>query len=180
MSLWLVRHAPVQATGVCYGQTDMATTMDASTAADVVANAFRALCTSPPAVVFASPWRRTREVAERLAARWDVPLGIDARLSELCFGEWEGRAYAELERTDAQRFHRWMQDYEHTPPPGGESADALVARVRSWLDEVRALGTVVLAVTHAGPIRAARALVSGDPYSAQALSSVLHLAPERL
>jgi alpha-ribazole phosphatase len=164
---------------MCYGQTDMATRVGASTAAAAVANAFVTLSPSPCAAVYTSPWRRTREVAERLAARWDVPLRVDARLSELSFGEWEGRAYADLERTDAERLHRWMQDYEHVPPPGGETAIALVARVSSWLDEVRALGTVILAVTHAGPIRAARALVSGEPYSVQALSPVAHLELER-
>jgi alpha-ribazole phosphatase len=93
---------------------------------------------------------------------------------------WEGRSFAEIERTDATRFQRWMQAYELEAPPGGESAAQLRARVAQWLDERRATPATVLAVTHAGVIRMARAIAGGLAYSAVAGQPVPHLSPEPL
>jgi alpha-ribazole phosphatase len=176
MTVWLVRHAPVAMTGVCYGQIDVATTMDASGAADAVASALAHLG-PPPCAVYTSPFRRTRDVARVLAARWAVPCHVDARLAELAFGDWEGRLYADIERTDDARFRHWLDNYEHTAPPGGETTAALVARARDFLSEATAGPDAVLAVTHAGFIRAACSLKTKNPYAAHALAEVPHLCP---
>jgi alpha-ribazole phosphatase len=176
----MVRHAPVEARGLCYGQFNVATTMDASEAAEAVERAFHAASAVAVEELWCSPWERTRNVAMRLAERARVPLQVDPRLSEVSFGEWEGLSFDEIDRRDGERFTRWMADYDGTAPPGGESANELVARVAAWLEQVRSSGRTVLAVTHAGPIRAARAVRAGVRYSAVVSGPVPFLVPEAL
>jgi alpha-ribazole phosphatase len=101
---------------------------------------------------------------------------VDARLSELAFGEWEGRPYAELERDAA--FVRWMSDWREAAPPGGERLAELAARVLAWRADVIARSEGLLALTHAGVIRALRALDRGVTYDAVASERVEPLRVE--
>jgi alpha-ribazole phosphatase len=178
--IWLVRHAPVGATGLCYGQSDVPTLIDAEAAADRVTAHWRASRYPRCDAVWASPWARTRPVAEEIARRWNVPCQIDARLSELCFGEWEGRLYADLEREDGERFATWMSRYETGSPPGGESLRELVLRVAHFREEVKTRGGVHLAVTHAGVVRALRMLRDGGTYEGALGKTVEYLVPEKI
>lgn len=176
--IWLVRHAPVTVSGVCYGQSDVPTVLDAGAATDAVMRDWRRLDRPRCDEVWCSPWVRTRLVAQELAQRWNVPCRADPRLSELGFGEWEGRRYADIERDDGERFSRWMKAYETEAPPGGEALAELMRRVASWLEDVGGGSTTVLAVTHAGVIRATRTLRNGGTYADALRRPVEHLAPE--
>jgi alpha-ribazole phosphatase len=178
--IWMVRHAPVAVTGVCYGQLDVATIMDASEAATRIEHASRVMSAERWDVICSSPWERTEEVARVLAARSGVVMRRDARLSELSFGEWEGKRYSDIETNDAARFSSWMCAYDTIAPPGGETADALLERVRSFILEIELGASTVLAVAHAGTIRAARAVRSGARYSNVARAPVPFLVPERV
>jgi alpha-ribazole phosphatase len=162
MTLHVARHAAVAVRGLCYGQSDVPTSLDADAAAAVLLRQVRTLDVRP-ARIWCSPWQRARGPAQQLAAKLGVPLAIDARLSELAFGAWEGRPYAELEREPT--FEAWMASWETAAPPGGERLDELLARVHAWRREVRAAGEVALAVTHAGVIRALRAGARRVPYA---------------
>jgi broad specificity phosphatase PhoE len=178
----MVRHAPVGVAGVCYGQRDVATTMDASSAAAVIEDALSRSGAPPWDEIWTSPWERTFLLAAALAERAGpgTVLGRDARLSELAFGEWEGLTYSEIETRDAARFSRWMLSYDSVAPPGGETADALVARVAHFLADVESSGKTVLAVCHAGTIRAARASRARTRFSSVAMTPVPFLSPEEL
>jgi alpha-ribazole phosphatase len=159
--LFVARHAPVAVQGVCYGQSDVPTRMDA----DEACSQLVAQLVDQRIVlhrIWSSPWKRAREPAERLASRLGIPSTVDARLSELAFGSWEGRPYAELEHDE--RFAAWMADWREAAPPGGERLSDLVARVDDWRSEVLARGEVALATTHAGVVRALRAAGRGLPY----------------
>jgi alpha-ribazole phosphatase len=176
-SLLVVRHARVAVEGVCYGQSDVPTLLDGREAA---ARIVRHIDAERWRVehVWASPWARTREPATVLAGLLGVPLTIDPRLSELHFGAWEGRRYADLE-ADA-RFADWMQNWQDAAPPQGERLDELLGRVRSWRDEARVRNEAALAVTHAGVVRALRALGRCVPYASIAREAVEPLVVERM
>jgi hypothetical protein len=58
--------------------------------------------------LWCSPWARALAVAEALSRRLHLPLLVDARLSELHMGEFEGRPFLELEREPA--FSTWMRN----------------------------------------------------------------------
>lgn len=173
--IWLARHAKPALSGVCYGQSDVPVVLGAAQAA-------RSLCEQLVSYqeleLWSSPWARCREVAEELGRLLQTNVHVDARLSELSFGAWEGRRYAELERDEA--FQAWMQRYDTACPPGGETVAQLLARVRSWSEErLREPGASnVLVLTHAGVIRSLRALARGVTFTAVVAEPVPYLKPE--
>jgi len=73
------------------------------------------------------------------------------------FGEWEGRTYESIDAEDGLRWREWCENWRTIAPPGGESLDAFVARVRDWLDK-HPLEPTDTIVTHAGVIRVFRVL----------------------
>jgi alpha-ribazole phosphatase len=180
MTIWLVRHAPVAVSGICYGQHDVPVVIDAGRAAELVFERWEANGEAVVPEVWSSPWARSQDVAEVLARRLGADLRIEARLSELSFGAWEGRRFEDIEREDGARFERWMRAFDVEAPPGGETVADLGSRVASWLSERRRTTATVLAITHAGVIRMARALGRGVTYAEIAAEKVEHLTPERL
>jgi len=179
LEIVIMRHPPVAVTGVCYGQSDVPLAIDPETeiprlAADpLVRRATRA---------WTSPWHRARVVAESLAPKLGLSLTADSRLSEIGFGEWELKTFAELERTDPERFNSWMRDWTTaTPPGGGESIDDLVRRVRGWAVEVAAMPPAIhLVVAHGGVVRAFRHLATGASYREAFATPTPFLTPEYL
>lgn len=68
-------------------------------------------------------------------------------------GSWAGLTIDEVAAADPAALHRWMSDPAYAPPGGGESVDALVARVGAHLGGL-APGTH-RAVAGQGVVRAA-------------------------
>jgi len=109
--------------------------------------------------VLCSPLRRARETAE-LAFPGMAPY-VDERLVEQDFGELTGLTWEEAKQGFGDRARAWRDG--RAAAPGGESAFALVARVRAAASEANRharAGRVVL-VTHHTPIRALIALSRG-------------------
>jgi alpha-ribazole phosphatase len=155
MNGFLIRHTRVEIpAGLCYGRTDVP--LAAGFAAE--AAAVRANLPWPPREVWSSPAERCRRLAEELATG---EVRIEPRLAELDMGEWDGRCWDEL---SGPVHAAWMADPWRTRPPGGESADDLLARVGALRSEI--LGSRperLLLVTHAGVIRAWRSVGEGRP-----------------
>jgi alpha-ribazole phosphatase len=182
-SIWLVRHAPVAVSGICYGQSDVPVALGPREVAAQLAASWQSENADVRPELWSSPLARCRLVAEELAELWQCGVHIDTRLAELSFGEWEGKTFAELERDDGERLQRWMANYEELAPPTGETVSELMTRVASWFRERQAastLDTPVLAVCHAGVIRSARALLRGLPYRSFVSDPAPHLELERL
>ena len=142
--LWLVRHAPVDG---------VAGTIHADDApADLGDRArMEALRAWLPrdAASFASPTRRTVETARAL----ELEPTLVPEFSEQDFGEWTGRRHDELAAHGGEAYAQFWNDPAHGRPPGGESFDDQVARVRQGLLRVSP-GSATL-VVHSGTIRAA-------------------------
>lgn len=176
-SLLRVRHAPVAVRGICYGRGDVEVAMDADAACRRVLTSLAERREGAAVTrILSSPARRTRALAEALGVALARPVEIDERLVELSFGAWELRTWDAIEAEDGARLHRWMSRWRLEAPPGGEHVDELVARV----GELRAaLGRApVLAVTHAGVIRALRAIERGVDYAEVMNERVEHLVVE--
>ena len=155
MRLVLVRHTAVaDGQGLCYGRTDV----DLADSFPADAEAVRAALPAGPWALDASPARRCHRLAEWLG----VPAIIDARLQELDFGAWEGRAWDELPRPELDR---WCAGFVTARPPGGESFADLTARAVAFAADAasRHAGGCVVALTHAGFIRALLASRHGMP-----------------
>lgn len=153
------RHAPVAAQGVCYGQMDLAAAVSDEDAADVVlAGLARAHPDVQVARVWSSPLIRCTGPAARIAQALGLPHHVDARLSELSFGEWEGRRYEDLSREAPEALARFFDGWaDGAAAPGGEGVTEIGSRVQAWAAELRP--DVHLLVSHAGVVRALRVLV---------------------
>jgi alpha-ribazole phosphatase len=153
LRLWLVRHAaPCVAPGTCYGALDVSADTEATRAAAA------RLATALPlqARVFFSTLQRCEQLAYALQAlRPDLPPTPDARLREMGFGAWEGRAWNAIPRSDIDT---WTDAFATHAPGGGEALATMLERVGSALQAARQLHTGhavkdVVWITHAGVAR---------------------------
>jgi probable phosphoglycerate mutase len=111
--------------------------------------------------VFASPLERTRETATPIAQARAMKVQIDRGLLECDFGEWTGQPLKELmKRPEWGTVQRYPSGHRF---PGGESFAEMQTRVVGAIERLRAAhpGGVVVAVSHADPIKAAVAHVLG-------------------
>jgi broad specificity phosphatase PhoE len=119
-----------------------------------------------------SPLLRTRQTMAQARLAMGLPpqpYGLDARLKELAFGDWEGLTWEEVEAKypGAQKF-RDAGKWDFTPP-GGESYAALAERLKSWLAERNG---DVFVVSHGGVARALIALLADVAPSAAANAEI--------
>ena len=101
--------------------------------------------------VFTSPLRRARQTADAIAACCGAPVEVDERLIELDYGDWDGRALAEI---PADAWSVWRAD-PNFAPPGGESLVAVTARVAGFCGDRLGGEGAIAAVSHVSPIKAA-------------------------
>ena len=112
-----------------------------------------------------SPLLRARQTAEALGAE---ALEIEPRLTEMDWGEWEGRSLPSLreELGEAMRANEARGlDFE---TPAGDSPRRVLERLRPWLREIAEAGRPVVAVSHKGVGRALLALAIGWDMKAKA------------
>ncbi len=172
---WWVRHAPVEAGGLIYGQDDLAA--DCSDTAP-----FRWLAGVLPrnAVWIVTHLQRTRQTAEAIHAHWSdsgepglARPHVESNFAEQHFGDWQGRRFAELEEIRDGEWHRFWLAPADTRPPGGESFAEVVSRVARSVGRLSAehAGRDIVTIAHGGSIRAAVALALDlDPENALALA----------
>jgi len=128
--------------------------------------------------LIASPSRRCREPASALAAQMGIGLTIDPDLAERGFGEWNGRAAAEIPAPDLARFYR---DPSAFTPAGAEPLDVFARRVRrSWSARVAAESRNALLLTHGGVIRLIIAEVLHLPMASLGLIEVPYACATRI
>jgi broad specificity phosphatase PhoE len=108
-----------------------------------------------PTLIQSSPQRRCMQSACILAVRLGLPIEIVPALDELDYGEWTGRAFEDL-GGDPQ-WSNWNTQRGSSHPPGGECMRSLQRRVVGHLEQLRSDhgGEIIVAVSHAEPIRAA-------------------------
>jgi broad specificity phosphatase PhoE len=144
---WLVRHGPTHA-NTMVGWTDLPADLS-----DRAALARLDAHLPAEAPVVSSDLSRAVATADALGLRRRLPHDPDLR--EMHFGAWEMRGFAEIEAEDPVRIRAFWDSPGDVCPPGGESWNALCARVWGALDRLSALAPDVIVVAHFGPIVAA-------------------------
>lgn len=115
------------------------------------------------AAIYASPLERAQETAAPIAAARRLAVAIEPDLADGEFGSWSGLRLATLRRKP-----EWRSIQQHPSGfrfPGGESFTEMQARMVAALGRLveRHPGQVVVAVSHADPIRVALAHALGMP-----------------
>ena len=159
----LVRHALTPTTGaILPGRAQgLHLSDEGRRQADAVA---RRLATLPKiAAIYASPLERARETAAAIARARGLALRIERGLIELDVGAWTGRSLKRVARRP-----EWRAVQRHPSGfrfPRGESFTEMQARIVSALARLveRHAGAVLVAVSHADPIKAAVAQALGTP-----------------
>ncbi|TCS65141.1 histidine phosphatase family protein [Varunaivibrio sulfuroxidans] len=160
---WWVRHAPVAApyAGLVYGARDVPCDLSETCAVAAVAERL-----PMDAVWVTSALSRTVATAAALrrAPEGARPFAL-AALNEQSFGDWQGRAWRRIETEDKTRYDAFWADPGRAAPPGGESFAALAARAGEAIAALNVAhgGRDIIAVAHAGVIRAALALALDIP-----------------
>ncbi len=161
---WWVRHGPVVGhDAICIGQLDLAADLSDGPA---IARLSETLPARPAWVT--SPLGRARNTLKAIRAHRggdNTEPVVESGFAEQHFGDWQGFTYDAVRAetgNDAWRTPSQIQ------PPGGESFETVVGRVASTIERVGATfsGGEIVAVAHAGPIRAA-------------LATALDLTPDR-
>ncbi|MEO1328805.1 MAG: histidine phosphatase family protein [Pseudomonadota bacterium] len=146
---WWIRHAPVPNAPPFLGWRDPPADLDHPAACAALRRRL-----PPEATWLASDLRRAVQTAEALADA--LPLRCDPALREQSFGAWERE-----EPTQSTLDAFWRAPATSRPPEGESFAD-LCARVARFIDDRSRPGSIV-AVAHAGVIRAAAAHALGLP-----------------
>jgi broad specificity phosphatase PhoE len=152
--LILVRHGETEANrvGRYLGRADLELTARGRTQVEALAH----LLPEPDAVV-SSPLLRARQTAELLAGTVE----IDERWIELDYGPLD---LAPVDSVSPELADRWERDPDFAPR-GVETLSALWRRVHEACDDLlpRVETSVVVVVTHVGPIKAALGWAIGAP-----------------
>jgi alpha-ribazole phosphatase len=141
--LWLLRHAAVDGVAGTIHAPDAPADLGDRTQLEALRRRL-----PQDAVSYASPSRRTIETARAL----ELDPKLVGEFGEQDFGDWTGRRHDELAATGGDAYAQFWNDPARTRPPGGESFEDQVARVRRGLSPIGA-GPAIL-VVHSGTIRA--------------------------
>ena len=162
MNIYLLRHPAVyNPHQLCYGQSEIPLmehfTMDFDWLKDQLNLKEQLIC-------YSSPYKR----CTKLAAYLSDQVVMDERLSELNFGDWEMKSWAEIPE---QELNPWMQDFVHHRMENGENFNDLFDRTIQFYEELVAQDQEdVVVVTHAGVIRSMVSYVLDIP-----LAKAFHL-----
>jgi len=111
--------------------------------------------------IYASPLERARETAAPIGRARRLKVHVDKGLLECDFGDWTGAPLKDLgKRPEWKTVQSFPSGFRF---PGGESFTEMQTRIVGCLDRLRAAhpGGVVVAVSHADPIKAAVAQAMG-------------------
>lgn len=153
MYLYLVRHGQSEGNVLktFHGQLDYPLTEKGREQAHQAAEKLKA-----DGVVF------TRCCASDLSRAWDTALacleGYDVTpeacpsLREQNVGNIEGLTWDQMQEQYPEELHAFLENWFHTTPPGGESAQEMAARVAACVDEIIARGEDTLIAGHFGSL----------------------------
>lgn len=142
--LWLVRHGPTHAKTMV-GWSDVPVDLSDTGALD------RLSAYLPDAPVVSSDLCRAVMTADAVA-RGRKRLPHEADLREIHFGGWEMQTFVAVEMADPAAIRAFWESPGETAPPGGESWNALSARVSAAVDRLARGHGDLIVVAHFGAI----------------------------
>ncbi|MBX5462357.1 MAG: histidine phosphatase family protein [Steroidobacteraceae bacterium] len=157
----LVRHTEVALkwSGRCYGCSDVPLSRAGRRQARAIAEQ---LSTEPVSIVVHSGLMRAAWLAEQIGRLTNAAVRADARWRERDFGTWERRSWDSIWRETGSAMEGLLTAPDRFRPGGGETTQELAERsLAAW--NALPQETLVVVVSHGGPIATLRALLAGAP-----------------
>lgn len=135
MELYIIRHGQTEwnKDKLLQGSTDIQLNEEGRRLARISGEAIRDI---PIDRIFSSPLQRAYETASLFRGERDIPIQIDERLRELCFGVYEGQNMDNL-KADREGYFQYFFDApeKYRAPIGGESLEALCERAADFMEK---------------------------------------------
>ncbi len=154
MNLYLVRHGQTsfsRENRFC-GTSDPALTDSGAAMAESFATAYAAMTWD---AIYTSPMIRARQTAAPLERLTSVAATVEAGLTEIAYGDWEGLTVDDVKARWPAAYEYWADDVASRGAPGGETAFHVAARAMRAVEAIRtrhASGNVLL-VSHKATLR---------------------------
>jgi len=104
--------------------------------------------------IVSSDLRRAHRTAVIIGDVLDIPVETDSRIREMSFGQWEGRSYDQIFKTDYETFNRWLQNPVACPLPYQEDIRHFESRIKSFYQDILKFEEKnILVVGHGGSIQ---------------------------
>ena len=157
MLIYLIRHAPVSMPeGTCYGSTDVSLASDWEEQLELIRSKLPLEAIGEDNL-YSSPLKRCTMLAHGLSPS----PRFDDRLKEMDYGEWEGKPWSDIPRSETQA---WLSDLENVRTPKGESLGDVYQRGVACLSEIAARShDSAFIMTHGALIRCLVAYAVGLP-----------------
>lgn len=148
-----IRHTSLNITGAtCYGQTDLKVSDTFAEEAEVVR---QKLSGRGYDAVFTSPLSRAEDLC--IYCGYGEIAVREPRIMERAFGDWEMKPWADVFALMREYPQHYVDAKGEAIPPGGETVDQLICRVREFVLEIRRERYNRVAVfCHGGVINSAR------------------------
>jgi broad specificity phosphatase PhoE len=156
-TLLFIRHAETDLAGRFCGQSDPPVNERGFRQIEELTETLRteSIGAMPIDAIYASDLSRSLITADAIGRVFGLsPIKVP-ELREICFGEWEGLSWQEIELRDQVYARRWSKVYPDLPAPGGEFFEAFQSRVLRAVEHLLAVTSQRCAavVTHAGVMR---------------------------
>ena len=102
--------------------------------------------------LFASPLDRTRQTAEIINRRLNLPIAYDARIMEWNCGDWSGHLYDEIADKWPEEWAALQADRFHYRGPNCENYPDMIERATPFLSEIRQMDASRIAIVSHGMI----------------------------
>jgi len=158
MPFYLVRHGETSLSGTFCGSSNPGLT---ARGRDQGRSASRILSRFPIDIGYFSPLLRTRQTAQILRLRLNVPLVSRLSLREISFGAWEGLRFEDIEEKWPRLAKLWARDPMKVRIPRAESFPSLRSRIKRFLATIKKEN--VLVVAHGGTLSAVGLELLGLP-----------------
>ncbi|QNO13868.1 alpha-ribazole phosphatase [Alkalicella caledoniensis] len=148
--LYLVRHGEtvLNQEKVYYGRTDCLLNNRGLEQGDNLKNS---LSEHSFEFIISSPLQRCVQTAQIISGS-EQEILLDHNLVEIDFGLWEGLHHKEISKKFPKQWKDWNEDWQTTPPPGGESFIDMYSRVKKSIYKILSYndGKKILLVSHKG------------------------------
>ena len=138
MKLYLIRHGETDWNTVkrLQGATDIPLNENGENLARVTRDGMKEISFD---MIFTSPLKRAYRTAEIVRGNREIPMIVDERIREICFGDYEGlvsrsEGYS-IPDPDFKFFFTKTDKYQ--TPPNGESVASLLERTANFLEELK-------------------------------------------